>query len=170
MQYATSIEVWWYENVKRTMHENTRCPVARSLDVIGDWWSLLIVRDTLNQPRRFGELQRSLGVAKNILAAKLKALVADGILTQQPASDGSAFQEYALTGRGRALLPVIVALRDWGEQFLFPEELSLTFVDRITGLTLPPLVVRAADGQPLSAGDTLAIVNDPQRHRRDGGT
>src|ERR1700687_2899400 len=95
------------------------CPVARSLDTVGEWWSLLIVRDALLGTRRFSDFQKSLGLAKNVLSARLKKLVAFGIMEQVPASDGSAYQEYALTRKGRELLPVIVALRQWGEDHLF---------------------------------------------------
>src|SRR4030088_1267126 len=93
------------------------CPVARSLDTIGEWWSLLIVRDALTGTRRFSDFQKSLGLAKNVLSARLKKLVARGIMERVPASDGSAYQEYALTQKGRELFPVIVALRQWGETF-----------------------------------------------------
>jgi len=95
------------------------CPVARSLDTIGEWWSLLIVRDALFGVRRFSDFQKSLGLAKNVLSARLKKLVASGVMEQVPASDGSAYREYALTEKGRDLLPVLVALRQWGESYLF---------------------------------------------------
>ena len=85
--------------MKRTRLENSCCPIARSLDVIGDWWSLLIVRDALRGVRRFSEFQKNLGIAKNMLAGRLKMLVDEGILRLQPASDGSAWQEYVLTDR-----------------------------------------------------------------------
>ncbi len=78
--------------MKRTRLENSCCPIARSLDVIGDWWSLLIVRDALRGVRRFSEFQKNLGIAKNMLAGRLKMLVDEGILRLQPASDGSAWQ------------------------------------------------------------------------------
>ena len=86
------------------------CPIARALDAIGDWWSLLIIRDALLGRRRFGEFQKSLGLAKNILTVRLRALVDRGILAMAPASDGSAYQEYVLTPKGRGLFPVLVAL------------------------------------------------------------
>src|ERR1700679_3883557 len=79
--------------VKRTSLEADECPIARSLDEIGDWWSLLIIRDAFLGKRRFGEFQKSLGVAKNILTTRLHALGDDGILTTGPASDGSAYQD-----------------------------------------------------------------------------
>src|SRR6202035_1409626 len=77
--------------VKRTSFENADCPVARSLDVLGDWWSLLIIRDAFLGIRRFSEFQKNLGMAKNILTVRLRALVDHGILTTGPASDGRAY-------------------------------------------------------------------------------
>src|SRR5258708_16629073 len=103
--------------VKRTSFENAGCPVARSLDALGDWWSLLIIRDAFLGKRRFSEFQKSLGCAKNILTVRLRALVDRGILKTAPASDGSAYQEYLLTPKGRGVFPVLVALRQWSEEF-----------------------------------------------------
>src|SRR4051812_7447194 len=96
--------------MKRTSLKGASCPIARSLDVVGDWWSLLLVRDAFLGKRRFGEFQKHLGLAKNILSARLQALVEQGIFQLVPASDGSAYQEYALTEKGRGLFPVLVAL------------------------------------------------------------
>ncbi len=104
--------------VRRTRLDSSACPVARSLDVIGDWWSLLIVRAALDGNSRFGEFQETLGVAKNILAARLRTLVEAGILQTKPASDGSAYHEYVLTTKGEDLRPVIATLRQWGEKHL----------------------------------------------------
>src|SRR6188768_1957095 len=103
--------------VKRTSFEDDDCPIARSLDAIGDWWSLLIIREALFGVRRFGEFQSNLGMAKNILATRLRSLLDHGILTTAPASDGSAYQEYVLTPKGRGTFPVLVALRQWTEEF-----------------------------------------------------
>src|ERR1700704_6365784 len=105
--------------VKRTSFEGDGCPVARSLDAIGDWWSMLIIRDALLGARRFGEFQKSLGLAKNILTARLRTLIGRGILKTAPASDGSAYQEYVLTAKGRGGFPVLIALRQWSEEFSF---------------------------------------------------
>lgn len=141
--------------VERTRFNDSDCPVARSVDTIGDWWSLLIVRDAFDGSRRFGEFQRSLGVAKNILATRLRNLVAAGVLDIVAASDGSAYHEYVLTPKGMSLFPVIVALRQWGEQNLFsPGETHSELVDRAHGRPLRALEVHAADGRRLDADDT----------------
>ncbi|MFE2060083.1 winged helix-turn-helix transcriptional regulator [Streptomyces sp. NPDC056465] len=141
--------------VSRTRFDDSDCPVARSVDAIGDWWSLLIVRDAFDGSRRFGEFQRSLGVAKNILTTRLRALVAGDVLESVPASDGSAYREYVLTPKGEALFPVIVALRQWGEQnFFAPGEPHSELVDRREGNPLRALEVLSGDGRQLGPGDT----------------
>ena len=140
--------------MKRTRLEESPCPVARSLDIIGDWWSLLIVRDALRGIRRFGEFQKSLGIAKNMLATRLKQLVDEGILTLQPASDGSAWQEYVLTDKGRALQTVLVALSQWGNAHLFAEgETGTVLVDSKNRKPLKKLVMVAQDGRVLGDGE-----------------
>ena len=111
--------------MKRTSFADADCPIARSLDAIGDWWSLLIIREAFLGIRRFGEFQKSWDCAKNILTVRLRALVEHGILTTAPASDGSAYQEYLLTPKGRGVFPVLVALRQWSEEFDdHPEEIA----------------------------------------------
>lgn len=131
------------------------CPVARSLDAIGDRWSLLIVRDAFDGLRRFGDFQRNLGVARNILADRLRRLVDAGILQTQPASDGSAYQEYVLTPRGETLFPVVLALRQWGEQHLFERgERHSVLVERRTGKPVPFMAPRARDGSVLAPDAT----------------
>jgi DNA-binding HxlR family transcriptional regulator len=131
-----------------------RCPVARSLDTIGEWWSLLIVRDALTGIRRFSDFQKSLGLAKNVLSTRLKKLVACGIMEQVPASDGSSYREYALTQKGRELFPVIVALRQWGESYLFSRgEKRFQVLDKRTRKPMRRLEVQNAKGEILTVND-----------------
>jgi DNA-binding HxlR family transcriptional regulator len=114
------------------------CPVARSADVIGDRWCLLIVRDAFDGMRRFGDFQRSLGMARNILSDRLRRLVDAGILETQPASDGTSYLEYVLTPAGEQLFPVVVALRQWGERHLFAKgERHSLLMDKATGKPVP---------------------------------
>ncbi len=142
--------------VKRTSLQHADCPIARALDAIGDWWSLLIIRDALLGRRRFGEFQKSLGLARNILTVRLRALVDRGILATAPASDGTAYQEYQLTPKGRGLFPVLVALRQWSEEFdETPEEIATILVDRESGRQVGRLELHARDGRLLGAGDTV---------------
>ncbi|HJZ53499.1 MAG TPA: helix-turn-helix domain-containing protein [Gemmataceae bacterium] len=121
---------------------------------MGDWWSLLIVRDAFTGKKRFGEFQKSLGVAKYILTARLRKLVADGVLELVPASDGSVYREYALTGKGRGLLPVIVALGQWG---CAGSEFKL--VDRKKG-ELVRLELRSQDGRRLVPDEVRLVPPD----------
>jgi DNA-binding HxlR family transcriptional regulator len=153
--------------MKRTSLAGAGCPVARSLDVIGDWWSMLIIRDALLGARRFGEFQKSLGLAKNILTVRLRALVDDGILKTAPASDGSAYQEYLLTPKGHAVVPVLVALRQWSEEFDdAPEEIATILVDREQGRPVRKLELRSQDGRLLGGGDTMLKPNPAVKRRR----
>ena len=103
--------------VRRTSHRKAGCAVARTLDVVGDGWSLLIVRDAFAGLTRFGEFQKSLGLAKNILSARLRDLVQYGVFKVVPSSDGSPYNAYVLTEKGLGLRPVLVALGEWGEKF-----------------------------------------------------
>ena len=111
------------------------------------------VCDALCGIRRFSDFQKSVGLAKNILSARLKKLVACGIMEHVPASDGSAYQEYALTQKGRELLPVLVALRQWGESYLFSRgEKRPQVLDKRTGKP-PRLEVQNAKGEIFTADD-----------------
>ena len=91
------------------------CSLARTLEAVGDWWTLLIVRDAFLGVRRFGDFQRSIGIAKNILAARLERLTASGILDR---SGPERRPVYQLTEKGRALLPAMVALMQWGDRWM----------------------------------------------------
>ncbi|MBC3949636.1 winged helix-turn-helix transcriptional regulator [Pseudomonas folii] len=130
------------------------CPVARTLEAIGDRWSLLIIRDAFDNVRRFGEFQKNLGMAKNILAARLKTLVELQILEIHPASDGSAYKEYVLTERGRAVFPIVVSMRQWGEQHLFQTgEVHSVLLDKAIEQPVAILEVRSEEGRRLGPED-----------------
>jgi DNA-binding HxlR family transcriptional regulator len=98
--------------VKRIDPSGAECPIARSLGLLGDGWSLLIVRDAVHGKTKFGEFHKSLGIARNILSARLKNLVRCGILEQTAAGD------YRLTQKGEELGPVLGALQDWGTKWV----------------------------------------------------
>jgi DNA-binding HxlR family transcriptional regulator len=153
--------------VKRTSFEHDGCPIARSLDAIGDWWSLLIIREALLGTRRFGEFQKRLGLAKNILTVRLRGLVDDGILTTAPAADGSAYQDYLLTAKGRAVFPVLVALRQWTEEFDDrPEEIETIMVDREKGRPVRKLELRSQDGRLLDVSQIKIKPNPAFKRKR----
>ncbi|OHU61327.1 winged helix-turn-helix transcriptional regulator [Mycobacteroides chelonae] len=141
--------------VGRASHADSSCTLARPLGEVGDGWSLLIVRDAFDGLRRFGEFQKSLGLAKNILASRLATLVDNGILEIVPAG---ARHEYQLTEKGRGLFPVLVALRQWSDEFCFaPGEPRVYLVDRETSRPVQRFELRAADGRALAPEDTAVL-------------
>lgn len=136
--------------MRRKSFGSARCPVARSLDMIGDWWTLLLVRDALRGARRFSEFQDSLGLAPNILTTRLRKMVQDGILETRPSPERSDRCEYHLTTKGKQLQVVLVALRQWGEDHLYQQGEAMTaLVDRTQGEPVRRLGVVSASGKPL---------------------
>jgi DNA-binding HxlR family transcriptional regulator len=102
------------------MYETQNCSAARTLEIVGERWTLLIVRDALFRGvTRFADFQRSLGLARNVLAARLDRLVEVGLMERRPAP-GVSYQEYVLTEKGRDLQPVLVALTHWGDRWAAP--------------------------------------------------
>jgi len=139
---------------KRTDLGQSVCGIARALDVVGDWWTLLIVRDAFAGRQRFSEFQKSLGVARNILSARLKKLVEVGILAIEPDPGSAQSHLYVLTPKGRELAVVLVALWQWGEAHCFaPGELKYAMVDAANGRPLARLTLQADDGRPLGPRD-----------------
>ena len=142
--------------MRRTSFGDATCPAARALDEIGDWWTLVIVRDALHGARRFGEFQKNLGLAKNILASRLRKMVTDGILEIRPGTDGRAHNEYHLTKKGLRLRLILVALRQWGEDHLFTAgEPMLVMVDKAAGRPIGRLRLTARDGRVLEPSDVI---------------
>src|SRR5580658_2246506 len=134
------------------------CPVARSLDTIGQWWSLLIVREAMLGVRRFSDFQRRLGLARNMLSTRLKRLVKSGIMELAPASDGTSYREYVLTEKGKSLWPVLNAMRQWGQQYLFqPGEERTELLDKKQHKALKGMEVRSADGERCGFDDVELV-------------
>ena len=139
---------------KQESLRTSECPVARTLESIGERWCLMIIREAFDDVRRFSEFQKNLGLAKNILASRLKHLVDIGIFEILPASDGSAYKEYVLTEKGRSVFPIVVALRQWGERYMFEQgETYSVLLDNAHGQPLQYLDVRSAQGDKLQPGD-----------------
>lgn len=140
------------------------CPVARTLDLVGDRWSLLIVRDAMDGARSFTEFQQRTGIARNILTDRLRKLTAHGILAQQTAPSGRRLQ-YVLTDVGRDLFPVLLTLRQWGERHAFaPGEAHSTLVDR-QGARVPDFRPTGTDGALLDADTTHVRKTGGERQR-----
>jgi len=134
------------------------CGIGQALEVLGDWWTLLIVRDAFFGVRRFADFERSLGIAKNVLSARLQHLVEHGVLEAvDVGSEGPRF-EYRLGAKGEALLPVLTALRDWSDEWIFGRGHEPVIVkDRRTGRRVPRLRVTDAEGRVLSRRDLRTV-------------
>ena len=135
--------------MKRTNFGKMQCPVARSLERVGEWWSILIIRDALNGLKRFDEFQRSLDIAPNMLTRRLNALVEAGLLERRSYSERPPRFEYLLTERGRDFRPVLWALLAWGNKHFAPEGPSVVVVDSETGEPAEPVLVDKRSGRPL---------------------
>lgn len=142
---------------KTALHES-HCAIARALDVIGDWWSLLIVREALYGKRRFSEFEKALGLAKNILSTRLKKLVDYGVLATVPAPDNAAHKHYVLTEKGAQLHVVLIALYQWGEKNCFGDnEQPIRLVDSLHEAPLKPLQLRSQDNRILGPADLKVL-------------
>lgn len=130
------------------------CGVAQALEAFGDWWSLLVIREAFFGVRRFGQFQDRLGISTNILTRRLEHLVEHEILERVDVGTHGARYEYELTERGRDLLPVLMALREWSDRWVFGRgNEPLVVRDRRTGKRVPRLALRDADGRKLEARD-----------------
>jgi DNA-binding HxlR family transcriptional regulator len=101
----------------RNDYPDQSCSVAKSLEVIGERWTLLVVREVMRGRRRFGAMQDSLGIARNVLSARLQRLVAEGILERRAYQESPPRHEYFLTQKGLDLWPALIALRGWGDRY-----------------------------------------------------
>jgi DNA-binding HxlR family transcriptional regulator/peroxiredoxin len=143
--------------VRRTDLSDAECAIAQALEVVGDWWTLLVVRDVARGVHRFDALQRELGVSTKVLTERLKLLVNHGVLTKDPYSRRPPRYEYRLTDAGRGLLPVLVALQDWGATWVLgdgtrsattePSSAEARRVHNLIGTPIPNLLLPAADGE-----------------------
>jgi DNA-binding HxlR family transcriptional regulator len=136
--------------VRRTRFDRWPCPIARTADLVGDWWTPVLMRNAFLGQRRFEEFQASLQVPRAILARRLKRLVDEGLLEKRPYQNRPLRHEYRLTEKGRAFWGVLAAMWRWGEDWLFPGgRLPAVLVDRETGARVRPLVVDEATGAAL---------------------
>jgi DNA-binding HxlR family transcriptional regulator len=139
--------------MERTSFADMPCPIARSLDQVGEGWSLLILRDALLGARRFQDFEERLAIPPNTLARRLKLLCQRGLLERRRYVDRPPRDEYALTEKGTDLLPVLLSLAAWGNRWLAPEGASLVPIDRETGRRVDPVVVDKRTLRVLAAGN-----------------
>ena len=133
--------------MQRKSFESMSCPIARSLERVGEWWSILILRDAFRGLTRFDQFQKSLDIAPNILTRRLNKLVESGLLERRAYSEHPPRHEYVLTARGRDFRPVMWALLAWGNRHFAPEGASMVVVDTETGKTADPVLVDRNSGK-----------------------
>ncbi|BDG70313.1 winged helix-turn-helix transcriptional regulator [Roseomonas fluvialis] len=132
-----------------------RCPVARAMAILGERWTILLLREAFAGTTRFDAFERNLGIAPNILSARLAALVRHGLLERRPEGGRHA---YHLTDRGRDAFPLYLAIRDWGARHLSgPEGPPTIMVDLATGAPVPAPAPRRADGSAIRPEDVRIL-------------
>jgi DNA-binding HxlR family transcriptional regulator len=137
------------------------CSIARSLEILGDWWTLLVVREAFLGVRRFADFAANLPIARNILAARLDHLVEHGVMARVDAGVHGTRYEYELTAMGKDLITAITALRQWGDRWVFGEGNEPVLVlDRRTGRPVPPVRILDETGAPVRGRD-LEVVPGP---------
>ncbi len=145
--------------MKRTSFGHMQCPIARSLERVGEWWNILILRDAFYGLKRFDEFQDSLGIATSTLTRRLNTLVEEGMMERCRYSERPPRDEYLLTQQGRDFRPVLLALLAWGNQHFAPEGKSVDIADPTTGSPIDPVLVDRATGRPLTEG--IRVVAGP---------
>jgi DNA-binding HxlR family transcriptional regulator len=146
--------------MRRTSFRKMHCPIARSLERVGEWWSILILRDALHGYRRFDEFRDSLGVAPNILTTRLAALVEAGMLEKRQYSAHPPRYEYVPTQAGRDFRPVLLSLMAFGNKHFAPEGAMVEVVDTRTGKVADIAAFDRATGEPIAAPN-YAMVPGP---------
>ncbi|AVH54803.1 MULTISPECIES: winged helix-turn-helix transcriptional regulator [Streptomyces] len=143
--------------MKRRELGHSTCPIDRSLSEVGDTWTLQILRDAMHGVTRFTDFNKQIGVASNILSARLQKLVAVGIFEIHESTLGNS-HEYVLTEKGRDFHTVLSALRQWGQKHLFEDDEPMNrVIDARTGQPPRPLSLTAEDGRELSPDDLLLV-------------
>ncbi|MDB5108336.1 MAG: transcriptional regulator [Candidatus Binatus sp.] len=136
--------------MRRTRFDKWPCPIARTTDMIGDWWTPLVMREAFKGCRRFEEFQQSLKMPRAVLARRLERLVEDGLLKKMPYADRPVRNEYRLTDKGRALWDVLAAMWRWGADWLWDGKgPPIMLVDRESGREVRPVVIDENTGRPL---------------------
>ncbi|MET0707148.1 MAG: helix-turn-helix domain-containing protein [Tardiphaga sp.] len=155
--------------MQRKSFGKMECPVARSLERVGEWWSILILRDAIYGLTKFDEFQKNLQIAPNMLTRRLTALVDAGLLERRLYCEKPARYEYILTPRGRDFRPILLSLQAWGNRHFAPEGASVMLVDKATGLPADPILVDRNTGLPITDathGNAAGPAASPRVQRR----
>lgn len=153
----------------RKRFDEMSCAIAQTLNQVGDWWTLLIVRDAMKGARRFSDFHESTGIAKNILTDRLKKLVDNGIMCREEVGVRGQRQEYVLTERGEALFPILMAMQQWGDKWVYGDtEAPVELFDVRTGEQLAPIQVANESGEEVTHRD-LGSRDKALRSMREAG-
>jgi DNA-binding HxlR family transcriptional regulator len=143
--------------MKRKSFETMQCPIARGLEHVGEWWSILILRDAFRGMRRFDEFRDSLGIAPTMLTKRLNTLVESGLLARRRYSEHPPRDEYVLTETGQDFRPVLLAMMAFGNRHFPPDRQSVRIVNQTTGQEVDPILVDPATGHRVD-GPGYAVV------------
>ena len=156
--------------MRRTSFADSECPIALGLEAVGEWWTILILRDVFDGFTRFDDLQRNLGISPSMLARRLTALTDAGLLERRRYSERPPRDEYVLTERGAAFQPVLLALYAWSEGHVTGNARKLTVVDRDTDAEVDPVIVDRNSGRAIgdmNVGFTAGPnAGEPMRDRK----
>jgi|SRR5277367_2345155 len=137
------------------------CSVAQCLEVVGEWWSMLVIRDAFHGVRRFDDFQSRLGIARNVLAQRLTKLVDAGVLAKQPYQDNPPRYDYVLTEKGRDLWPVLTTMRQWGDRYAAPHGPPVRVKHRACGKVSDFELRCACCGEPVTSEDVQRVERRP---------
>jgi DNA-binding HxlR family transcriptional regulator len=146
--------------MKHKSFETMQCPIARGLEHVGEWWSILILRDAFRGMRRFDEFRDSLGIAPTMLTRRLNTLVEAGLLARRRYSEHPPRDEYVLTDMGRDFRPVLLAMMAFGNRHFPPDRQTVHLVNRATGQAVDPVLVDPSTGRRVDGPD-YAVVTTP---------
>ena len=143
--------------MKSNKYDVMNCSTAKALELIGEWWTMLILREAFFGTRRFEDFQKHLGIARNILTARLKKLSDSGVLERVPVKEGAKRHEYRLTPMGRDLYPTLIAMTQWGDRWLHKAGAPVRFVEHATGEDIADVAILSKDGRVLDARDMVLL-------------
>lgn len=143
--------------MERKSFSEMHCSVAQCLEVVGEWWSLLIIRDVFLGVTRFDEMQERLGISRNVLNQRLARLVSAGVLVKVPYSEHPPRFDYRLTDKGRDLWPVITAMRQWGDRYAAPDGPPMELIHKGCAHVTEATMVCSHCGEPMGARDVRGV-------------
>jgi DNA-binding HxlR family transcriptional regulator len=150
--------------MQRNSWADANCPLARSVDLIGEWGSLLILREAFSGVRRFDDFQKKIGISRNLLTTRLKKLVDGDVLERRPIASDAKRHEYVLTEKGEDLFTMIIALRQWGDRWLFPEDdYPADMLDNRDQSLLAPIEVRSVKGRKVTLANLTLKAHQPRK-------